>query len=409
MAAWRAWAAWALAGLFFCYAFVQRMAPSVMIPELMREFAVGAAALGTLSAFYFYAYAGLQIPIGMLMDRVGPRRLLAGSAAVAALGSLVMAASPDFAMAGFGRLLVGVGVAFAWVGLLTIVTHHFPANRFALLTGCGQAAAMVGAMLGQAPTGLLVESIGWRHTLGILAGVALAAAGLFWWAIRDRPLARQESAGLIGGLKTVARNRYTWLSALYSLCMATPLLSFAGLWAVPYMKAVYGLDRVTASTGIALIYFGWALGAPSLGWLADRLGTKRPLMLTTSCVALATMTAFLYLPGLPLGLIYALFFVNGLASSTMFMGFACARGHNPIWAVGAAYGIVNTGSTGGAALFQPVIGLVLDSLWTGGIEGGARVYEPAAYGVALLSLPALYAAAVLAAFAMREPPREGSG
>jgi MFS family permease len=403
---WRAWAAWALAGLFFCYAFVQRMAPSVMIPEIMREFAVGAAALGTLSAFYFYAYAGLQIPIGMLMDRVGPRRLLSGSAALAALGSLVMAASPDFAVAGLGRLLVGVGVAFAWVGLLTIVTHLFPANRFALLTGCGQAAAMVGAMLGQGPTSLLVEGIGWRHTLAILAGVALVAAALFWWAVRDRPLARQESAGLIGGLKTVARNPYTWLSALYSFCMATPLLSFAGLWAVPYMKAVYGLDRVAASSGIALIYLGWAVGAPSVGWLADRLGKKRPLMLATSSLGLASMLAILYLPGLPLGLIYGLFVLNGLAGCTMFMGFACARGHNPLWAAGAAYGIVNTGSTGGAALLQPAIGLVLDHLWTGTIEAGARVYEPAAYSIAFLSLPACYLAAVLTALAMREPPSE---
>src|SRR3954464_5349888 len=119
----RALAAWVVASLFFLYAFVHRVSPSVMVDELMRDFAVGAAVLGNLSAFYFYTYASLQIPVGVLMDRIGPRRLTAAAAAVCAIGSFVFAMSDGVATASFGRALIGVGAGFSFVGTLTVATQ----------------------------------------------------------------------------------------------------------------------------------------------------------------------------------------------------------------------------------------------------------------------------------------------
>ena len=146
--------AFVVGAAFFAYAFVLRVAPSVMVDDLMATFAVGGAVLGNLSAFYFYAYSGLQIPVGIALDRVGPRRLMTVAAAVVGIGTLLFAYAETIGIAYVGRALIGVGCAFSWAGTLAIVNRWFP-ERFALLAGVSQAIAMGGAMLGQGPLALV--------------------------------------------------------------------------------------------------------------------------------------------------------------------------------------------------------------------------------------------------------------
>ena len=171
----RAIAAFAAGALFFGLAFVQRVAPSVMTVELMRDFAVGGAALGTLSGWYFYAYAGIQLPVGMLNDRFGPRKLMSAALAVCALGSVGFALSDSLFAASLFRALIGASVAFAFVGTLTIAGYWFAPARFAMLAGAVQTAGMCGAMLGQAPLRHAVEAFGWRAAMLVMGAAALLA------------------------------------------------------------------------------------------------------------------------------------------------------------------------------------------------------------------------------------------
>lgn len=165
--------AFGLGTLFFGYAFVQRVSPSVMTVELMRDFAVGGAALGSLSAFYFYAYASIQLPVGMLTDHFGPRKLMSFAAALCALASLGFALSDSVLTASIGRALIGGTVAFGFVGTLAIAGYWFKPTQYALLAGLLQTMGMSGAIFGQAPLRQMVESIGWRDTINLLALVAL--------------------------------------------------------------------------------------------------------------------------------------------------------------------------------------------------------------------------------------------
>jgi len=229
---WRPLLAWALASLFFCYGFVQRVSPSVMVAELMRDFSAGATILGNLSAFYFYAYAALQIPVGLLMDRIGPRRLMTGAVAVAAAGSVLFASSEAITGAYLGRLLIGAGAAFSWVGVLTVLIQWFPAHRFALFTGMAQAVGMAGAIFGQAPLALSVEQIGWRSTLIVVAAIGFALAIGTWLVVRDKPHEAASSVGIGASLKVLLRNRETWLNAIFGLSMTAPILAFG----VPKMR-----------------------------------------------------------------------------------------------------------------------------------------------------------------------------
>ena len=153
-----AWLIWLMAALFYCYGFFQRVAPSVMVSELMRDFAVGGAVMGTLSAFYFYAYAGLQVPIGVMIDRFGPKRMLIAAGVLCAAGSVSFALAPGIGPAYVGRALIGAGAGCTWVSALKLAGNWFPAARFGMLTGMTLAFGMAGAVGGQAPLALAVEA-----------------------------------------------------------------------------------------------------------------------------------------------------------------------------------------------------------------------------------------------------------
>ncbi len=400
--------AFGLAAAFFCYAFLQRVSPTVMVVELMRDFSVGAAILGNLSAFYFYAYAGLQIPVGVLLDRFGPRRLITAAAVLCGLGSLLFAVSDSVIGAYLGRLLIGAGSAFSFPGALALAVLWFRPERFASLAGIAQAAAMAGAILGTAPTGVLVSEIGWRATLLALAAAGGIFALLLWLTARDRPRpVSRGGGGLLHGLRAVMRNPQTWLSAGYGFWITGPMLAFAGLWAVPYMSVVYGLDRTVAASVVALLFVGWMISAPLVGGLSDRLGRRRPLMIAGSLLTTLSLAAFLYIPDLPLAVVSALYLLNGATGAVMLLGFACGKEHNPPEASGAAIGFVNTAVMASGAVFQPLLGWLLDLHWTGEMAEGTRIYTAEAYRSAMSVLPVGCGLATLMAWLLREPPRPG--
>ena len=399
---WRGIAAYGLGTAFFFYAFLHRVAPSVMVEPLMREFAVGGAVLGNLSAFYFYAYSGLQLPVGILMARFGVRRLLLGAALLATAGAAVFAASGTLSLAYLGRTMIGAGSAFGWVATLALATRHLPPERFALLTGILQAVGMVGGMFGQAPLGLAVEAMGWRGAIYLLVALGLALTVALWFVI-PRDAGRAIPRGqLAAGLGRVARNPQTWIIAGVGLSLTAPMLAFAGLWGVPYLTTRFGLSRPEAAGILSLNFIGWAVGAPLHGFLSDRWRRRRPFLIGGGIVATVSIFAILYLPGMTLVPLAGLVLVNGLAASSLVVSYATAREVNPPAVSSAVYGLINAAVTGSGAIFQPLIGWLLDLGWDGRIVDGARVYGMPAYDAALAAMPAAGMIGIGLAFAVRE-------
>ncbi|MBL8832926.1 MAG: MFS transporter [Rhodospirillales bacterium] len=401
----RAYATFALAAAYFGHEFIQRVSTSVIVGELMAEFAVGGAVLGSLSAFYFYAYAGMQIPVGVLMDRFGPRRLMSFAAGISAVGALIFATAPAVEFAYAGRLLIGFGASFSFIGLLTVTTLWLPPRSFSGLAGLGQAVGMLGAIAGQAPLALVVEEVGWRTAVGMLACFGAAIALSMFLTVPEvarRPA--QDQGRLMRGLRIAARNRETWLNAVFGLSMTGTMLAFAGLWAVPWLVSVYGFERAGAAALTSVMFVGWGVGSPLIGWLSDRAGCRKPFEVGSGAGMTVTLLAILYVPGLPTLAMAALMLVNGILASGMILAYAAARAHNPPEASGATYGIVNTGVVGSGAIFQPLLGLLLDLNWDGAMRAGARVYSADAYDAAFAILPCVAAIGTLAAALTREKP-----
>ncbi len=400
--------AWAVGSIFFLYGFMLRVSPSVMVDELMREFQVSALVLGNLSAIYFYVYAAVQIPIGIMMDRVGPRLLMTVASLLCALGCILFASAEQIWLAYLGRFFIGLGAAFSWVGVLTIIATSLPARNFAGFTGGGQLAGTSGAILGQAPLALLIEFVGWRYSLyGLGLFGVLLAAGL-WLTVQPVKHDHSTRVPLRKSLKVAASNPQTWLFALVGMTLTGPVLAFAGLWGVPWFAVVKAMPRSEAAPLLSIVFVGWLIGAPLMGWLSDKLQRRVLLLVIGTLLSTLTFAAILYVPNLSVQVIGVLLFIGGVGGSVMILTFAAGRDHNPEHARGAALGIINTCVVASGALLQPLIGALLDLFWDGTILDGVRVYSSDAYQRAMLCIPLGALAGFLLTFFIKDAPTVGN-
>jgi sugar phosphate permease len=386
-----AWAIWCLGALVYLVAFFQRVAPAVMTDQLMAEFAIGGAALGNLSAFYFYAYVAMQIPTGLLADRWGPRKLLTSGAGVAAVGGLLFALAPSFALAGFGRLLVGASIGVGFVSMLKLSSHWIEPHRFALVSGLLLMTGLIGAVFAGVPLRLAVDAFGWRN---VMAGFALFTAALaiaLWLFIRDDPAERgyashfhhegkvsHRHTPILTSLAEVLSYRNIWLMMLVPVGFSGAVLTFAGLWGVPWLRQVHSLDAKTAAAITSAMLVSWGVGGPLLGNWSTRSGRRKPIYFGSGIVAVLGWAAAIWLP-LPTWGLVGVLAITGFASGNIIIGFAWAKESVPLRLMGTASGVTNMGPLMGGMVLQPAVGWMLDRQWTGTMAGGSRIYDAAAY------------------------------
>lgn len=386
-----AWFVWSLGALLYLIAFYQRVAPAVITDQLMTDFGIGAAALGNLSAFYFYSYVAMQIPTGIIADRWGPRKLLATGAGVAALGTALFAFAPTIWWANAGRLLIGGSVAVGFVSMLKLASHWFAPRQFALASGMALFMGVVGGVFAGVPLRMLVDAFGWRAVMGVSAAVTALLCAAIWLRVRDDPSEAGYASHFHGGgrgtgqhgsvwrgLLAVLSYRNTWILVVTPIGIAGSVLTFAGLWGVPYLRQVHGLETKMAAAITSAFLVAWALGGPLLGSWSERMGRRKPLYVVATAAALACWTVIIFLP-LPVWLLTGLLVVTGFASGNLIIGFAFAKESVPARLMGTASGVCNMGPLMGGMFLQPAVGWMLDRNWSGATSNGARIYDAAAY------------------------------
>jgi MFS family permease len=393
------WLVWGLGALFYLIGFFHRVAPAVLTRDLMQDFDLGAAALGNLSALYFYSYWSMQIPTGILADIWGPRRLLTLGALGAACGSLLFALSPAIAWAGAGRFLVGGCVAVAFVANLKLAAHWFPQAYFSMISGIGLMAGILGAVAAGAPLRLLTDLFGWRPVMVATAAATGLLALVIRAVVRDDPRARgyaghaPRGAGTgsaparpLAGVREVFRHANSWLLFFIPSGLVGSVLAFSGLWGVPYLSTHYGLSAARASFLTTSLLVAWALASPLLGRLSDRIGRRKPLLIAGCALSLAGWTVIFFIPGLSVPVLTAVMVATGACSASFIICFAHAKESVPARLAGTISGVINMGIMLGPTALQPAVGWMLDRRWEGEMLAGARVYGLGAYqfGFALI-------------------------
>ncbi|MCK4861544.1 MAG: MFS transporter [Rhodobacteraceae bacterium] len=382
----RAWAIWSLAALAFGYAFFHRVTPSVMVSDLMSEFAISGAMLGTLSALYFYPYVVLQIPLGAILDVVGTRIILTAALSIAALGSLLFGSATSIEVAYIGRVLIGIGSSVGFLGALTLAGKWFPIRKFALLSGLTMFVAMMSGMMAQGPLAIFVSQFGWRSSMWGLAIFGGSLALLVYVFVRNEPENRNIEKkhkdtwkNMWSGLARAARTREVWKIALVAATMSAPMLTVGGLWGTPYLMSAYELERPEAAFYMSLMLFGWAFGAPFTGWLSDYIGHRKALLVFGSGILSVTLGIIVFVPNVPLWLTVGLFVLAGASGSAMATTFALVREVSPTDISGSVVGIVNSMTVASGAILQPLVGVFLDARWDGTLIEGARIYSESDY------------------------------
>jgi MFS family permease len=411
-----AWTIWGFGALFYLMGFFQRVAPAVITAELMQEFNISAAALGNLSAFYYYSYVAMQIPTGILADIWGPRRLLSTGAFVAASGILLFAVAPNIWWANCGRFLIGGSVAVAYVGTLKLAGDWFPSKYFAVISGVALFFGLVGAAVAGTPLRLLVVAFGWRNTMLASAAVTFAICAGIWWIVRDHPTqkgytgftepatasASYSSRQIVAGLGAVLSYPNVRLLFVVGGGIVGCVLTFGGLWGVPYLCTHHGLSTPQAAALNSALLVAWGVGGPIFGGLSDRIGRRKPLFFAGLTLTVIGWAIILFWPALPVTLLTILLLATGFTSGCVIISFAFVRESVPAHLAGTVIGLNNMGFMLGPTLLQPAVGWMLDRNWGGEQVNGVRIYELAAYRIGFTLMMAWIVAALVLLFFTKE-------
>lgn len=376
---------------FYFIAFYQRVAPAVLTRELTIDFNLSAAALGNLSAFYFYSYVAVQIPTGLLADRWGPRKVLTLGAGLTALGTLIFALAPGVAWANAGRLFIGAAGGVAFVSMLKLASHWMPARRFAFASGVAICVGVLGATLAGAPLRAVVDAFAWRSVMVASAAATAALAVAIWLVVRDDPVERgyesytpaaeseADVASMASHLREALGYRNAYLMLFIPGAFSGILLTFAGLWGVPFLVSQYGFTIREAAAMCSAMLIGWSLSSVAWGALSERIGRRKPLFTGGLVATMILWSIVVFVPGLTRPALAALLIGVSVSAGVFIINFAFVKESVPARLGGTVSGMANMGVMLGGMLMQPLVGFMLDRHWGGTTVDGVRVYDFAAW------------------------------
>jgi sugar phosphate permease len=411
------WSIYAVLIVTYMLVFFHRMAPAVISADLMAAFSTTGAALGSLAAMYFYIYTAMQIPAGVLADTLGARATVTAGSLVAGSGSIIFGLAGSFAVAAVGRALVGLGVSVVFVGLFKSNSVWFSDRNFGMISGLTLLLGNIGAIASAGPLAGLLRSYSWRTVFVALGGITLALAVLTLLLVRNRPEemgfpSLREMEGKPrhsprkqhwwGDLQNVVATGAAWPVLWVDMGMVGSMLAFVGLWAIPFLRDVHGLGRGDAALYTTTSLAGFAVGSMLAGWLSDRMGRRKPVIVAGTILYALACLGFAFLswgPG-PVGL--ALFALLGFSAGGFIVTFATAKEVVAPALAGMAVGLVNTGLFFGAAVMQPLFGWAMDRGWDGRMAGGVRIYAAADYHAGFLLMLGCAALGVAGALSARE-------
>lgn len=385
-----AWIAVVIAAAFYLFEFVARLEPSLATREIAGHFGLSEGGFSTLASLFFWIYAPMQLVVGLVLDRYGARPFILLGLGASALGVLVFALAQGPVLGGLGRLTTGFGASFAFVGALYLVNHWFAPSRFALLSGVVNAIGMIGTAAGSILISEFIQTAGWRPVfLATAAGGGLVfLAALFF--LRDAPGAPKPTAKPIAPharaqLGAVLRDRRSWLIGVLGMLYYVPINVFGVLWGHDALISRNGLTSVEAQAAISMLFWGAAVGSVVFGAVSDVIGHRKWLIFGGALATAIAFSTLLYAPLSSLVAIGFLLFFCGFCAGGQMLTFAAAKEARAAEQTGVIVALVNMVGIGGAILFQPLTGALLE-LFDKDFAKALTIAPIALIGAALLTL-----------------------
>ena len=356
------WIIWFVSALFVFLQFGLQLSSGEILSGLMKSFSLTTFGAGLLTSSYYYIYVSLQTPVGLLMDFHGPRKLLSVGALMCCAGCFVFAQSTWVEFAALGRIMMGTGAAFAFVGSITLVSRWFPPEKFSFMLGIVEAIGMLSGLLMGVSVAHVVENFGWRASMWGAGLIAVSLSLLIWLIVRDFPKSISPHVSPTTfpwrDMKYILKNPCSWYNGLFSGMMFSLISTFSVLWSIPFFMHVYHFQLGTAALCGNFIFVGLVMGCPIVGWIDHRTHHRKILMPIYALAAGIFLSAIIYLP-LSLVSILICMTLLGLFASSYILSFAIGHELATPSTKSAAIGFVNTLSVGLTPIFQPLIGYLL--------------------------------------------------
>lgn len=420
------WLIFWIMAVSYVFVYFHRLCPAVVAVDLQKTFQASAGFMGLLASAYFYPYAIMQFPAGLLTDSLGPRKTVTFFMVIAGAGSLIFGLAPSMEVALVARILVGLGVSMVFITAMKVLSQWFRVREFAFMTAILAAMGGVGALTAATPLALMTGWVGWRVSFEIIGVATLVMALLVWTFVRNRPqdmgwpsLAEIDHVGpgssalpliipVWEGALRVLTDRYFWPVAVWFFFLAGVFFSFGGLWAGPYFMHVYGMSRAEAGNVLNMIALGLIVGSPLVSMLSDRVfhSRKKLLVLATALVVGLVLLLNVFPVGLSHPALYVFMFLFSVCgAASVVIGFSTAKELFPVEIAGTSVGAVNLFPFLGGAIFQPALGWVLDAYG----KDPAGAYPVEAYKTVLMVLLGASIIALISTFLMKETFPDSGG
>jgi len=409
---------WSVFGVLICayvMVYFHRFAPGVVSDELRESFGLTAASLGSLAAVYFYVYALMQVPSGILADSLGPRKTVFTGNLLAGLGSILFGLAQNLAMANAGRFLVGLGVSVIFVAVMKSNANWFSERMYGRMSGLTLLIGNVGSVLAASPLALLVIYLSWRNVFAAIGVLSILLAVVSYLVVRDRPEqcgfppvssgtphAKNSLKQVIGSLVEVGRRRSTWAIFIMNFGVTGGLYAFMGLWGMRLFCEAHTMTEARASGLITAMLLSFAVGCVFFGWLSDKILLRKAVLVWGNLGYLLGWLIFWWWMPSSMIVLYPLMLALGLLGGASTLGFATSKESNHPRFPGMAVAVVNMGTFVGVSLMQPLYGWTLDKLWKGQMEGELRLYGFSEFQDATLLLVAFAFLAFVASLFVHE-------
>lgn len=403
------WVVFSLLAFGYLLVYFHRLCPAVVALDMQADLNTSGALLGFLAAAYFYPYALMQLPSGLLSDSWGPRKTITIFFAIAGVASIFLGMVESMGLAILARALVGLGVAMLFVPTMKVLTNWFRADEFARMTGILMAVGGLGGYTASRPLAWLSDMLGWRGSFVAIGAATLVVAVAIWFLVRNTPeemglpsvnpttqdnKGKAEAIGLAQGMKMVLSSLRFWILATWFFFTFSIFFSFGGLWGGPYLIHVYGFSKAEAGNILGMLALGMIVGSPFLSWMSDKVfhSRKKVIVLSSIITVCVTIPLAFFPGGMNQPGLYLLCFLLGMFNSAVVVvAFTATKELFPVEIAGTSVGLVNLFPFLGGAVAPPILGAILEAQ-----EKTAVGYSAEAYSKAFL----LYFVAALIALAI---------
>lgn len=381
------WVVWTILAAVYVFVTFHRMSAGVVKNDLESTFNIGAAQFANIGAMYFYAYFIMQIPSGILADKIGPKKTVSIFSIIAAVGSVMFGMAPNLLVAYAGRFLVGIGVSVVFICLIKIQSRWFYSRNFALMIGFVGMSANLGALLAQTPLVVAVGTFGWRSTFVYMGLAMIVFSILTVLFVKDDPKemglpgmdelenrpAVSSDIKVMPALKSIMSNKRTWIISFSYIGLYTGYVVLLGTFGVSYLMQAYTLEKIQAANYIMSAVVGSAISGLVIGYVSDKFKTRKIPLMATGGLTLLGWIVLIY-TRMPIGLLAPFMMAFGFVMSGFTMCWTVGNEVNDRRLSGMATGVVNCVGFLGAAVVPVVMGKILDTYKSAPAVGYEKAY-----------------------------------